>query len=100
MLGVSSSGPIASDAASDLRDGRRSPGHRPAHRSSPDMLERDAWAVLASVHRLGPVGFAALLAEYGSGLAILHEAASPHGVERLAETPLRIGPDESARDVR
>src|SRR4051794_17164397 len=100
MLGVSSRGPIGSEAASDLSDGRRPPGRSRAERPSPDMVEREAWAVLASVHRLGPVGFAALLARYGSGLAILREAASPRGVDRLAETPLRIGSDESATDAR
>ena len=33
---------------------------------------------------LGPVGFASLLGRYGTGLAILREASSPGGVERLA----------------
>ena len=46
--------------------------------------ERGAWAVLAGVQGLGPVGFAALLGRYGTGLAILREASSPGGVERLA----------------
>ena len=46
--------------------------------------ERGAWAVLAGVRGLGPVGFASLLGRYGTGLAILREASSPGGVERLA----------------
>jgi len=48
--------------------------------------ERDAWTVLAAVNGLGPVGLAALLARYGSGVAILAEAASPGGIERLVAT--------------
>jgi DNA processing protein len=49
--------------------------------------ERDAWAVIAGVHGIGPVGFAALLRRYGSGVAILREASSPGGVERIATVP-------------
>ena len=51
------------------------------------MGERDAWSVLASVDWLGPVAFAALLARYGTGMAILREASAAGGVERLAATP-------------
>jgi DNA processing protein len=36
------------------------------------------------VRGLGPVGFASLLGRYGTGLAILREASSPGGVDRLA----------------
>ena len=101
MLGISSGGPMGgSEPASDPHDGWRPTGPRPARTSPPDIVERDAWAVLASVHRLGPVGFGALLSRYGSGLAILHEAASPGGVDRLAQTPLRARPDEPAADAR
>jgi len=53
-------------------------------RPAPATEERDAWAVLAGVHGLGPVGFGALLRRYGSGVAILREAASPGGPTRLA----------------
>jgi DNA processing protein len=101
MLGVSSGGPTGgSERASDLSDDRPRPGPKPAPTSPADLGDRDAWAVLASVHRLGPVGFGALLGRYGSGVAILHEAASPRGVDRLAETLLRIGPDERGREAR
>src|SRR6478672_6843978 len=101
MLGVSSGGPTGgSERASDLSDDRPRPGPKPAPTSPADLGERDAWAVLASVHRLGPVGFGALLGRYGSGVGILHEAASPRGVDRLAETLLRIGPDERGREAR
>ncbi len=46
-------------------------------------MERDAWTVLTAAHGLGPVGFAALLARFGSGRAILEVAASPSAVQRL-----------------
>jgi DNA protecting protein DprA len=50
--------------------------------------ERAAWAVLAAVDGLGPVGFNALLRRVGSGTAVLAEAASPGGIERLVATPI------------
>jgi hypothetical protein len=46
--------------------------------------ERDAWAVIAGVRGIGPVGFSALLRRYGSGLGILREASSPGGIARIA----------------
>lgn len=49
----------------------------------PYAAERDAWTVLTSAHGLGPVGFAALLARFGSGRAIVEVAASPSAVQRL-----------------
>lgn len=49
--------------------------------------ERDAWAILASVVGLGPIGFAALLARYGSAQDVLADAARPGAVKRLVETP-------------
>jgi DNA processing protein len=49
----------------------------------PYASERDAWTVLTAAHGLGPVGFAALLARFGSGRAILEVAASPSAVQRL-----------------
>ncbi|HUP55278.1 MAG TPA: hypothetical protein VM408_07210, partial [Methylomirabilota bacterium] len=45
--------------------------------------ERDAWTVLTSAHGLGPVGFAALLARFGSGRAILEVAGGASAVQRL-----------------
>ncbi len=53
----------------------------------PYAPERDAWAVLASVHGLGPIGFSALLTTYGTALDVLASAAGPGAVERLAATP-------------
>jgi DNA processing protein len=62
-------------------------GTAAAPEADPYAPERDAWAVLASVHGLGPIGFAALLACYGSALDALAVAGQPGGVERLAATP-------------
>ena len=49
--------------------------------------EREAWTVLTCAHGLGPVGFAALLARFGTGRAILEVASGPSGLERLMQTP-------------
>lgn len=54
--------------------------------NDPYATERDAWTALASAHGLGPIGFAALLAEFGTGRAIMDVAAGPSGVERLMAT--------------
>lgn len=71
-------------------------GPAPLHQPRPDgdtyATERDAWAVLASVVGLGPIGFAALLARYGSAHAVLVDSARPGAVERLVDTgPADIG---------
>lgn len=55
--------------------------------TDPYAMERDAWTALTSAHGLGPIGFAALLAEFGTGRAIMQVAAGPSGVERLMGTP-------------
>jgi DNA processing protein len=49
--------------------------------------ERDAWAILASVHGLGPIGFGALLTCFGSAQDVLAVAAGPDGVACLMATP-------------
>ncbi len=46
--------------------------------------EREAWAVLASISGLGPVGFSALLRRFGSGVALLEAARKPDGVRLMA----------------
>lgn len=61
----------------------------------PYAPERDAWAVLASVVGLGPIGFAALLVRYGSALDVLADAGRPGAAKRLVETP---GADISGRE--
>jgi DNA processing protein len=53
----------------------------------PYASEREAWAVLAAVRGLGPIGFAALLSHFGSARAVLAIAAEPGGVELIAATP-------------
>ncbi len=75
MLGITAGGPVGA--------GREEvPTTSDARAAQSD--ERDAWAVLAGVDGLGPVGFNGLLHRYGSGVAILQEAASPGGARRLA----------------
>lgn len=81
MLGVGATGPTAADAAGGGESAGR-PVAAPAGAS--DMSERDAWAVLTCVDGLGPVGMAALLRRYGSGVAILREASAPRGAGHLA----------------
>jgi len=58
------------------------PTHGPVTPAPPD--EREAWAVLLSVHGLGPAGFGALLAAYGSGRAILAAAGRRGAAARFA----------------
>jgi DNA processing protein len=53
----------------------------------PYAPERDAWAVLAAVRGLGPIGFAALLMHFGSARAVVATAAEPGAADRLAATP-------------
>jgi DNA processing protein len=57
-----------------------SPGGPPG--DPPD--ERESWAVLLSVHGLGPAGFGALLGAYGSGRAILAAAGLRGAAARFA----------------
>ena len=90
MLGVSASGPIGGLRAAD----RQPPSPPGGPLDGP--AERDAWAVLAHADGLGPVGFNALLRRYRTGLAILEEATSAGGVERLAAIELDPGSDEAA----
>lgn len=87
MLGVSASGPIGATGAAETAP--PAPAAKPAR--SP---ERDAWAVLAGVDGLGPVGFNLLLRRYRTGVAILVEATSPGGVDRLAAIRPDDGPDD------
>ena len=77
-VGVASAGSSAAAAASPAHD-----AGSPADDPDPYATERDAWTVLTSAHGLGPVGFAALLARYGSGRAILEAASGPSAVQRL-----------------
>jgi DNA processing protein len=80
MLGVGATGPTAA-AASQTAAASEGDSSRP---TASGLDERDAWAVLTCVDGLGPVGMAALLRRYGSGVAILREAGGRGGAARLA----------------
>jgi len=80
VLGVSASGPVGASAEHVATPSAGSS-------NQPGDIERNAWAVLSAVDDLGPVGFEALLARYGTALAILREASSPGGVARLGAAP-------------
>ena len=80
MLGVGSAGPTVTG-----RGDRPEPAAAPTPAAGlAEGAERDAWAVLSCVDGLGPVGMAALLQRYGTGTAILVEAAGPGGARHLA----------------
>jgi DNA processing protein len=81
VLGVAAEGPLAE--APD----------RPEAERVDRAAERDAWAILASAHGLGPVGFANLLRRLGSGRAILRLAGSDRAVEQLVSASAGEAPD-------
>jgi DNA processing protein len=89
MLGVGIEGPVGT-ASVAVGDGSASPISPP---SGPKQEESDAWAVLAGVRGLGPVGFGLLLRRYASGVEILREAASPGGPDRLVAATAADGDD-------
>lgn len=94
MLGVGTGGPAGGvagpvDARTDAVPRRAVADERrrtDAAATDPYAAERDAWTALTSAHGLGPIGFAALLAEFGTGRAIMEIAAGPAGVDRLMAT--------------
>ena len=53
------------------------------------ISERDAWAVLASVHGLGQATFALLLREQGCALRVVELAASGAGLRLIRDGPAR-----------
>ena len=85
MLGVGVVGPAG-------------PAVTPSMADTDALAERDAWAILAAVDGLGPIGFAALLARYGSATEVLAEATRPGGPTRLAETPGAVVDTRRHRD--
>ena len=102
MLGVGLAGPMGSDGPADgIRTVISDPDGPPSARRpwEPTDEERDAWAIVAGVHGIGPIAFGALLARYGNALAILREASSPGGVERLAASELEAGSDRTDRAI-
>jgi DNA processing protein len=96
VLGVSASGPVGIpgivnpapvEAAAHPQELPRDDAWIDRATPAIQAAERNAWAVLAAVDGLGPVGFRALLMRYGTGVAILEEVALPGGATRLADTP-------------
>jgi DNA processing protein len=81
MLGIGVTGPLAVDDNDRPGVAIPDPSTEPA-RSEDE--ERDAWAVLAGAHGLGPVGFAVLLRRFGTAVEILRESSRPGGRDRLA----------------
>ncbi len=59
--------------------------------TGPSVAEREAWAVLASVHGLGPATFGLLLREHGSARRVLELAASPAGRRAIRDGPAEDG---------
>jgi DNA processing protein len=53
------------------------------------VAEREAWAVMATVHGLGPLTFGLLLREHGTALRVLELAVSPTGRDRIRDGPAR-----------
>ncbi len=53
------------------------------------VSEREAWAVLASVHGLGQATFAVLLHEHGRALRVVELAASQAGLRIIRDGPTR-----------
>ena len=92
MLGVGAAGPTGERA--DLLVSP--PVSIAAARPRGAVDERQAWAVLASVNGLGPVGFGGLLRTYGSGLEILAAAVrvTPTELTRAGLTEGRMPFDE------
>jgi DNA processing protein len=76
-LGVGSAGPTGEIA--DVPTGPLQRAVPPPQRA--DVDERQAWAVLASVNGLGPVGFGGLMRTYGSGIEILAAAVRVSAAE-------------------
>ena len=83
MLGVTMAGPLGADVLPNQAD---AVSESLIHNRL-ETAERDAWAVLMSVDRLGPVGFTMLLQTFGSAAAVLAEASLPGGVDRLTAVP-------------
>jgi DNA processing protein len=102
MLGVSAAGPLAAAGAVEGEVAVATEGGRRAHADAgvlvdPYAAEREAWTILSASHGLGPLGFAALLACFGTGRRILEVAHGPDPVRRLMETPL-MHPGERDRE--
>jgi DNA processing protein len=89
MLGIGAGGPVGHDGLAAAGDGP------PAADAALDAAERDAWVILATVERVGPVAFASLVRRFGSARAVLAAAAEP-GEPQLRRPP----PDPAPRGGR
>ena len=92
MLGSGRAGRTGVEPEGPWRPASVAPtGPGSAHRSRrrPTRTRRNAMPgpVLTCAHGLGPIGFAALLARFGTGRAIVEIATGPSAVERLMATP-------------
>lgn len=94
MLGVGVVGPGGPRAVETSPSASSEPAPGPADADA----EREAWAVLAAVDGLGPIGFAALLARYGTARAVLADAARPGATARIAATPADLHDSRRHRD--
>ena len=91
MLGVGVGAPETPGAGSAAALSPAGVAPRPARDAATPIddayaPERDAWTVLTAAHGLGPIGFAALLARFGSGRAVVQVAAGPSAIQRLMAT--------------
>ena len=94
MLGVGAAGPVGADGPSRPRRAGRDAGPtRPRTDARRNATRGRSWP---AVRGLGPVGFGVLLERYGSGVAILREASSPGGPERMVEAAGGRGRDDRA----
>lgn len=87
MLGVGAAGPLSGPRVAPMAGPPAAATSWSGPAGSVSAAERDAWAVLASVDGLGPVGLAALAAHLGGPQEVLSEAARPGAVDRLVATP-------------
>jgi DNA processing protein len=115
VIGVGRDGPVGPDAATGARrpeaDANPAQGRATALPAAPAVPEasaghgrrradggRDAWAVLASVEGLGPVGLMRLVERMGSPEAAVAAAARPDGERRIREAmDARAGAGLSSR---
>ncbi len=88
MLGVGASGPLMEAPGPRAAGAMDAAGAKDvADAAGAADAERDAWAILAGVDGLGPVGLAALLQRFRTGREVLRIATGPRGVHELMSTP-------------
>lgn len=87
MLGVGAAGPLSGPGGGPVAGPPAAPRPWDGPAGGVFTAERDAWAVLACVDGLGPVGLAALAAHLGGPEEVLVDAARQGAVGRLVATP-------------